>query len=72
LWVTASRFEGLLVGSFAFKGSDAFSLSGDTEARVAGDQVQMDFDGDGVADLAITLTGLSDPTEINASNFEFW
>jgi trimeric autotransporter adhesin len=65
-------FEGLLHGTFAYRGSQAFLIDGNTQARVAGGQVQMDLDGNGTADLAITMTGLTSPTQLVAGDFQFF
>ena len=63
-------FQGMLVGTFAYMGSDVFSGGSDnSEARVVGSQVQIDADGNGVADFAITLTGLTSATQLTALDF---
>ncbi len=52
--------SGLEVGSFAYVKGAAFSGSGDSEARFDGPrQVQIDQDGDGSADFAFQVDGLS-------------
>jgi chitinase len=66
------EFEGLLVGTFSYRGSAAFTGGGDnTEARVSGENVLVDVDGDGTADLTITLTGLTSSTQLSDKDFLF-
>jgi Ca2+-binding RTX toxin-like protein len=65
-------FEGLLQGTFAYRGSQAFLIDGDTQARVSGANVLMDFDGNGATDLAITLTGLTNANQLVAGDFQFF
>ncbi|WP_372623260.1 right-handed parallel beta-helix repeat-containing protein [Falsiroseomonas sp.] len=52
-------FVGLLQGSFAWRGSGAFTASGNSEARfvAATSVVQVDADGNGMAEMAVDLTG---------------
>ena len=67
-------FQGLLTGEFAYLGTDAFSGTGNTEARVrAGStEVLVDTDGDGVVNIRFNLTGLADPlTELTVADFLF-
>ena len=65
-------FEGMLVGAFSYRGSAAFTGGGDnTEARVSGDAVLVDADGDGAADLTITLTGLTSASQLSDKDFLF-
>jgi len=64
-------FDGLLEGTFAYLGSAGFSSSGNTEARVSSGDVLIDFDGDGSADLTITMTGLGSAAELTADDFLF-
>lgn len=66
------EFQGLLVGSFAYLGTGAFSGGSDnSEARVSGNQVLIDSDGNGVANFTITLTGLTNASQIGADDFLF-
>ncbi|MCW3784203.1 calcium-binding protein [Defluviimonas salinarum] len=66
------RFEGLLTGTFAYLGDGAFTGGSDnTEARVEGDRVLVDTDGNGVADITIILTGLTSASQITAEHFQF-
>lgn len=54
-------FQGLLRGSFDFRGAGAFLVDGQSQARfVEGTrQMQVDVDGNGVTDIAITLAGVT-------------
>lgn len=66
------RFEGLGVGSFGYLGSGAFTGGSDnSEARVSGNQVLVDTNGDGVTDITITLTGLTNASQLTADDFLF-
>ena len=66
------EFVGLLRGTFAYLGSGAFTGGGlNTQARVSGNQVQLDFDGNGISDMSITLTGLTGPADLTALDFLF-
>ncbi len=65
------QFTGLLQGSFAYLAASTFTASGNTQARVVGSQVQFDFDGNGAADLSITLTGLVNAAQLTALDFLF-
>ncbi|MEQ8193531.1 MAG: type I secretion C-terminal target domain-containing protein, partial [Rhodospirillales bacterium] len=55
--------DGLLHGAFSFLGADtnAFTGTGNTEAHFndAADLLSIDVNGDGTADMEITLTGMS-------------
>lgn len=60
------------VGTFAYVGAAAFSGGSDnSEARVQGSQVLIDVDGNGTADITITLTGLTSAAQLLASDFLF-
>jgi Ca2+-binding RTX toxin-like protein len=48
---------GMLQGSFAWRGGAAFTAGGSSEARLAGTLLQVDADGNGVAEMAVDLTG---------------
>lgn len=66
------EFQGFLVGSFAYLGTGAFSGGSDnSEARVSGNQVLVDTDGNGVTNITITLTGLTNASQIGADDFLF-
>ena len=66
------EFKGLLVGTFSYRGSAAFTGGSDnTEARVSGEDVLLDFDGDGTADLTITLAGLTSSSQLSEKDFLF-
>ena len=66
------RFDGMLVGAFAYLGTGAFTGGSDnSEARVAGNQVLVDSNGDGIADITITLTALTNANQLAASDFIF-
>jgi chitinase len=60
------------VGDFVYRGSAAFTGGGDnSEARVAGGTVQIDVNGDGTADIAVALTGLSSAAQLSVNDFLF-
>jgi len=64
------EFRGLQVGTFAWLGTDAFTGGLDhSEARVQGNQLLVDTDGSGVADITITLTGLTNANQLSALDF---
>jgi hypothetical protein len=66
------RFEGLRVGTFAYRGTSAFTGGSDnSEARVVGNQVLVDTNGDGTTDITITLTGLTTASQLGAGDFLF-
>ena len=66
------RFEGLGIGTFSYLGTGAFTGGSDnSEARVVGDQVLVDTNGDGTADITITLTGLTNANQLTADDFLF-
>jgi Ca2+-binding RTX toxin-like protein len=66
------RFEGMGVGTFAYRGTAAFTGGSDnSEARISGNRVLVDTNGDGVADITITLTGLTTASLLNADDFIF-
>ncbi|WP_430463552.1 beta strand repeat-containing protein [Tabrizicola sp.] len=65
-------FEGLLVGGFVYRGDAAFTGgSNNSEARFDNDtrRLQIDFDGDGVTNFSITLTGMTSDTQLTAGHF---
>jgi Ca2+-binding RTX toxin-like protein len=60
------------VGVFVYLGTSAFSGGSDnSEARVVGNQVLFDANGDGTADITITLTGLTAASQLAATDFLF-
>lgn len=64
------EFQGLLTGTFVFRGTSLFTGGSDnSEARVVGNQVQIDTNGDGTLDFAITLTGLTSASQLAGSDF---
>jgi trimeric autotransporter adhesin len=66
------RFEGLRVGTFAYLGAGAFSGGSDnSEARITGNQLLYDANGDGVADITITVTGLTSAGQLAMTDFVF-
>ena len=66
------RFDGLTVGTFVYLGASAFSGGSDnSEARVSGNQVLFDANGDGTADITIALTGLTSASQLAATDFLF-
>ena len=66
------QINGALVGTFVYRGASAFTGgSNNSEARIAGNQVLVDANGDGVADITITLTGLTAATQLAATDFVF-
>lgn len=65
-------FEWLGVGTFTYLGAGAFSGGSDNpEARVSDNQVLVDTDGDGTADITVTLTGLTNASQLTADDFLF-
>lgn len=54
-------FQGLLVGSFAYIGTASFTNTGASRARFvnASSRLEVDVNGDGTADMAITMTGVT-------------
>jgi Ca2+-binding RTX toxin-like protein len=64
-------FDDVLVGTFEYRGSQAFTGTGNTEARAAGGQVFLDGNGDGAADIIIALNGLTDADQLVAADFAF-
>jgi Ca2+-binding RTX toxin-like protein len=65
------RFEGVLHGTFEYRGAQAFTASGHTEARVLHDHVLVDTDGNGTSDITIALTGLTSASQLSAADFLF-
>jgi Ca2+-binding RTX toxin-like protein len=66
------RFDALRVGTFVYRGTGAFTGGSDnSEARVSGNQVLVDTNGDGTVDITVTLTGLTNANQLAASDFIF-
>ncbi|MEO1190249.1 MAG: calcium-binding protein [Pseudomonadota bacterium] len=61
---------GLEVGTFAYRQDQAFSAGGNSEARHAGgQQVEVDQNGDGTADIFFRVEGLSLASQLTATDF---
>lgn len=61
----------LQVGTASYLGAAAFNASANfTQLRMNGANLEVDFGGDGVADLVVTLTGVTSAT-FGAANFTF-
>jgi Ca2+-binding RTX toxin-like protein len=66
------RFQGLEVGTFVYRGSQGFTGgSNNSEARVSGNEVLIDTNGDGVTDIEIVLNGLTSASQLSANDFLF-
>jgi len=64
--------EAFAIGTFVYVGGAVFSGGSDnTEARVQGNQVQFDLNGDGVSDFAVTLIGLTNANQLTEADFLF-
>ena len=66
------QFTGLLVGSFAYRGAAAFTAGlNNSEARfdTTTKKLLIDVDGNGVAEFALTLTGMDAASEVTAADF---
>ena len=63
-------FTGLQVGVFDYVGAGAFTGgANNSEARVVGNQLQIDTDGNGTANIKILMTGLTSATQLTDSDF---
>ncbi len=61
-----------VVGRFAYRGDAAFTGGSDnSEARILGDKVLVDVNGDATADITMTLTGLTSARQLSESDFLF-
>lgn len=60
----------LKVGTASYIGAAAFTASGNTQLRVNGADLEIDWNGDTTADSVITLTGVTAAT-FGAANFTF-
>ena len=66
------EFVGLLRGTFSYVGAGGFTGGADnSEARVVGNKVLVDTNGDGVTDISITLTGLTSAAQLSGTDFLF-
>ncbi len=60
------------VGTFTYGDAASFSGSGNSEARFDGaQQVQVDRDGDGSADIAFKMSGLTAANQLTATDFDW-
>lgn len=60
------------VGNFVYLGTGAFTGGLDnSEARMVGSEVLVDLDGNGIADITVTLTSLVSATQLAATDFVF-
>jgi len=57
-------------GTAAYIGAAAFTNTGSTQLRMNGADLEVDLNGDGTLDMAITLTGVS-AASFGAANFSF-
>jgi Ca2+-binding RTX toxin-like protein len=65
-------FVGLLAGTFSYVGAAAFVNNGNSQARFsAANTLQIDTNGNGVADITITVDGLTSATQLVASDFSW-
>jgi Ca2+-binding RTX toxin-like protein len=60
----------LLKGTATYLGAGAFTAGGSTELNFSGSDLQVDLNGDGTADMVITLTGVTSAM-FGATNFTF-
>jgi Ca2+-binding RTX toxin-like protein len=65
-------FANLLHGTFSYRGTAAFTASGNSEARFEGGTVLCDIDGNGIANITIVLTGITAATQLTAADFAIW
>jgi aryl-phospho-beta-D-glucosidase BglC (GH1 family) len=64
--------EAPALGRFAYLGTAGFTGGADnSEARIQGDVVQIDVNGDASADISILLTGLTSARQLSESDFLF-
>ncbi|MGL6208305.1 MAG: hypothetical protein ACRC14_00565, partial [Paracoccaceae bacterium] len=60
------------VGTFAYIGTDAFTGGGiNSEARYTGARVEVDVNGDGVADILFVVTGMTAANQLATDDFLF-
>jgi hypothetical protein len=66
------EFRGIGLGGFVYLGTGNFSGGSDnSEARISGNKLLVDLNGDGVADFTLTMTGLTNASQLSASDFLF-
>ncbi len=64
--------EAPALGQFVYRGDAAFTGGLDnSEARIQGDAVLIDVNGDAAADITVTLTGLTRAGQLSAGDFLF-
>ncbi len=63
--------SGLEVGSFAYIGAAAFDGLGNSQARFSDGLLEVDHNGDSVADLGVQLTNLSQENQLTSSDFQW-
>jgi len=60
------------VGTFVYLGTEAFSGGLDnSEARFSGTRVEIDVDGNGIADISFAMTGLVSASQLQVDDFLF-
>jgi hypothetical protein len=64
-------FMDVLQGAFVYRGTQPFSVAGNTEARVANGKVLVDADGNGTTDITIAVAGLTSASQLTAADFQF-
>lgn len=61
-----------VLGAFSYRGASAFTGGNDnSEARISGNLVLVDMNGDAVVDLSIRLSGFDRATRLSAADFVF-
>ncbi|QLQ20818.1 MAG: calcium-binding protein [Exiguobacterium profundum] len=65
------EFQGLLHGTFAWLGTGSFTRTGNTEARLVGDTLNIDTDGNGSTNIYIKLTGITSAADLLVTDFLF-
>ena len=65
------EFQGLLHGTFAWLGTGSFTGTGNTEARLVGDTLSIDTDGNGSTNISIKLTGITSAADLLITDFLF-
>lgn len=66
------EFDMLPTYWFEYRGSAAFTGEGTAEARFSAGQVFVDLDGNGVADIAVKLNGITEASQLHERDFAFW
>ncbi len=62
---------GLESGNFNYSGGGAFTAGGQSEARFGGNQIERDLNGNGSADPAFSLLGMTQANQLTTSDFLF-